>query len=63
MASNRWIQDAVNPSDKGALHRALGVAADKKITGKMLAKAVESRNSKVRKEAVLAKTLKSFNKK
>lgn len=63
MASNKWIQGAINPSDRGTLHKALGVPAGKKISGKMLAKAVNSKNAKVRKEAVLARTLKSFKKK
>ena len=56
----KWIQKAINPEKKGALHRALGVPLDKRIPEKKLDKAEHSRNSTIRKEANLAKTLKSF---
>jgi hypothetical protein len=55
-----WIAGATK--NKGALHRALGVPADKKIPEKKLAKAERSKNPKVRKEADLAKTLKGLRK-
>ncbi len=48
---------------KGKLHRELGVAEDKKIPAKKLVKAEHSKNPTIRKEAVLAKTLKGFKKK
>ena len=56
----KWIQKAINPENKGSLHRALGVPLDKKIPEKKLEKAEHSRNSTIRKEADLAKTLKGF---
>lgn len=56
----KWIQKAINPEKKGALHRALGVPLDKKISEKKLEKAEHSRNIPIRKEADLAKTLKGF---
>lgn len=61
MASNNWIKGAVGERP-GALHRALGVPAGTKITEKKMADAFKSKSAKVRKEAALAKTLKSFNK-
>jgi hypothetical protein len=58
----KWIQEALPPSSKGKLHKALGVAADKKIPeGKL--KAAEKKGGKVGKEARLAETLKGFKKK
>ena len=54
-----WIKDATK--EKGALHKALGVPVDKKIPSKKLDKALHSKSMKVRKEASLAKTLKSFH--
>ena len=56
----KWIQKAINPENKGALHRALGVSEGKKIPEKKLEKAEHSRNNTIKKEADLAKTLKSF---
>lgn len=61
MASNNWIKGATAKGG-GALHRALGVPAGTKITEKKMASAFKSKSEKVRKEAALAKTLKSFNK-
>jgi hypothetical protein len=59
MAKN-WIKGAVkNP---GALHKTLGVPADKKIPASKLAKAAHSKNPITRKRANLAKTLSSFHK-
>lgn len=57
----KWIQEAINPETKGALHKALGVALDKKISEKKLEKAAHSRNPKVKKEAILDKTLRKFH--
>lgn len=53
-----WIEKATK--NKGALHKALGVPSDKKIPEKKLDKALHSKNMKIRKEASLAKTLRSF---
>lgn len=59
--AKHWIAGAVGK--KGALHKALGVPAGKDIPAKKLAKAVNSKNPTIRKEANLAKTLKGFHKK
>ncbi len=56
-----WIAGAVK--NKGALHRELGVKADKKIPAKKLAKAAKSSNPKIRKQVALAKTLGKMHKK
>jgi len=61
MASN-WISDVIKPSSKGKLHKALGVAPGKKIPSGKLEKAEHSKNPTIKKEAVLAKTLKGFKK-
>ena len=53
-----WIKGATR--DKGALHRHLGIPQDKKIPAKALLKALHSRSPKIKKEAVLAKTLSKF---
>lgn len=60
MAKN-FIKDAIK--HPGKLHRELGVAEGKKIPAKKLAKAEHSKNPTIRKEAVLAKTLKGMSKK
>jgi hypothetical protein len=54
-----WIAGAT--SNKGALHAKLGVPAGEKIPAKKLAGAEKSSNPTERKEANLARTLKSFN--
>lgn len=54
----KWIKDATD--NKGALHKALGVLESKKIPEKKLDKALHSKNMKIRKEAILDKTLRSF---
>jgi hypothetical protein len=46
---------------KGKLHRELGVPEGEKIPEKKMAKASKSKNPTIRKEAALAKTLKSFH--
>lgn len=63
MAKDKWIQKAINPENKGNLHRSLGIAADKKIPAKKLEKATHSRNPTIKKQAVLAETLKGLRKK
>jgi hypothetical protein len=62
---DEWIQSTgiSKPGSKGKLHRALGVALDKKIPEKKLMKATHSKNPTLKKEAVLAETLKGFRKK
>lgn len=57
----QWIQSAVNPETKGALHKALGVATDKKIPEKKLEKATHSKNPLTKKRANLAETLRKFH--
>lgn len=59
MAKKKWIKNATE--NKGALHRAFGVAEDKKIPEAKIDKATNSKNPTVRKEAALAKTLKGFS--
>ena len=61
MTKEKWIQDALPSSSKGKLHRRLGVPQDKKIPDKKLNKAAHSKNPSLKKEANLAKTLKSFH--
>jgi len=58
-----WIQKALPKSSKGKLHKALGVAKDKKISEKKLEKAEHSKNPKIAREARLAETLKHLRKK
>jgi hypothetical protein len=59
-SDKKWIQGAIKPENKGALHRSLGVPEGKKIPEKKLEKAQHSKDSTLRKEAVLAETLKNF---
>ena len=63
MGKDKWIQKALTPENKGKLHRSLGVAVDKKIPEKKLDKATRSKNPTLKKEAILAETLKGFRKK
>lgn len=56
----KWIKDATQ--NKGALHKALGVTEGKKIPEKKLNKALHCKNMKIRKEVILDKALRSFNK-
>jgi hypothetical protein len=58
--ATKWIQKAINPKHKGALHKALGVPEGEKIPAKKMAKAAKSSNPKVAKMANLAKTLKGL---
>jgi hypothetical protein len=59
--SEKWIQKAINPKHKGALHKALHVPEGEKIPSKKLAKATHSKNPKVAKMANLAKTLRGYD--
>lgn len=56
----KWIAKATK--NKGALHRALKVKEGEKIPAKKLAKAENSKNPRIRKEANLAKTLRGLRK-
>lgn len=56
----KWISGAIG-ENKGALHKRLGVPEGERIPDEKLEKALHSRNAKERKEAQLAKTLKSFH--
>lgn len=58
-----WISGAIEPSHRGALHRALGVPEGQKIPPGKMAQAKSSDNPKVRRMAALAKTLRGFKKK
>jgi hypothetical protein len=58
----QWIQSAINPETKGALHKTLGISQDKKIPEKKLEKATHSKNPLTRKRANLAETLKRLKK-
>lgn len=53
----------IKKANKGKLHKALGVAKDKKIPAGKLAKAKDSSNPKVRKEATFAENAKKWKKK
>lgn len=55
-----WIAKAT--SNKGALHRALGVPQGTKIPAKKLDKAAHSSSPLMRKRVALARTLKGFKK-
>lgn len=48
--------------NKGALHRALGVPSDKKIPTGKLDKATHSKNSHLKKMAVLAENFRNMKK-
>lgn len=61
--SEKWIQKALPKSSKGKLHEKLGVPEGKKIPQKKIIKAEKSKSSTLRKEAVLAETLKKMKKK
>lgn len=60
MSDKKWIQKALPKSSKGKLHKALGISEDKKIPEKRLKKAEHSKSLKIRKEAILAETLKGL---
>ena len=57
--AERWIQKAIKKP--GALHKALGVPADKKIPAKVLNKAAKA-SGKLGQRARLAQTLKGMKK-
>ena len=60
----KFIQKALSkPGSRGALHRELHVPEGEKIPEAKLAKAEHSTNPKLRKRAVLARTLKKMHRK
>lgn len=59
----KWIQKALPKSSEGKLRKKLNVKKGKDIPAKKLNKALNSKNETTRKQAQLAKTLKSFSKK
>lgn len=59
MEKEKWIQNAIQKP--GALKKKLGVPEDKKIPAKKLDKAMHSKNKTLKKEAILAHTLKGFH--
>ena len=61
MSEKNWIKGAIK--HKGALHEKLCVPEGKKIPAKKILKAEKSKNPTLRKEAVLAETLKKMKKK
>ena len=63
MASeDKWIAGAIKPENKGKLRKKLHVKEGEKIPEKKLVKAEHSKNPKLRKEAVLAETLRKIKK-
>lgn len=61
--AQKWIQKAINPKKKGSLRKALHVKKGEDIPESKLEKAEHSKNSTLRKRAVLAETLKKLRKK
>jgi hypothetical protein len=59
VSKEKWIQKAINPSKKGALKKALGVAADQKIPVSKLAAAAK-KGGKLGQRARLAQTLRKL---
>ena len=60
--AKKWIQNAIKPQNRGALHKELGVPAGEKIPAKKLAKAA-SAGGVEGKRARLAETLGKMRKK
>jgi hypothetical protein len=63
MKKEKWIQKAIPKSHKGNLKQELNVPEGEKIPAKKMAKAAKSKNPKIRKQVVLAKTLSKMKKK
>ena len=59
---SNWIAGAINPANKGALHRQMGVPQGQPIPAPKLAQAANSDNALLAKRARLAETLKRMNK-
>lgn len=62
MAQDKWIKGAINPKHKGLLRKELGIKQGQKIPLKTLKKAASpaDKNATLRKEAVLAETLRGL---
>lgn len=60
--AKKWIQEAIKPSDKGKLHKDLGVPMGKKIPQAKI-DAAAKKKGKVGERARLAKTLSKMRKK
>lgn len=60
-AKGNWIKDAINPANKGKLHRALGVKPGQPIPKSKLAAAAK-KGGAVGARARLAMTLSTFSK-
>ncbi len=58
--TKKWISGAIK--HPGALHKELHVKPGKKIPEKKLEKAEHSKNPKLKKRAILARTLKGLHK-
>ena len=58
--SENFIKDAIKKP--GALRKTLGIKKGETISEAKLEKAEHSKNPRIKKEAVLARTLKKFNK-
>ena len=56
--NKNWIKEAIK--NKGGLHKSLGIKEGKTISETKLDKAILSKSPRIRKEANLAKTLRSF---
>ena len=56
--NKNWIKDATK--NKGGLHKSLGIKENKTLSTKTIDKAIHSKSPTIRKQANLAKTLKSF---
>ncbi len=59
--TKKWIQKAINPHQKNKLRAALHVKKGEDIPLSKLKKATKSTNPQLRKEAVLAETLKKMH--
>lgn len=57
----KWISKAINPANKGALHRALGVPIGKTIPRSKVVAASHSDNPKLRHRAQMALNLRKLN--
>jgi hypothetical protein len=63
MAEKNWIKNAIKPKNKGKLRKELGVKKGEDIPEKKLLKAAKSKNPTLRKEAILAETLRKLPRK
>lgn len=60
LGDGKWMQNATNPSTKGALHRSLHVPMGKKIPMDKIEKAEHSKSPLLRKRANLSQTFKKY---